>query len=157
MNTKHLIAVFCALVVAGTVYAESRPEEIIKSRQAAYAFLGWNSAKIRAALDPSGTFNKEDVIKSANAIQAIANSGLGALYVKGTDQGTGFHETKLKAEAFDPAYASKLAEVAGNFNKEANTLAVVAATGNKEAIKDQYSKLSATCKGCHDNFRAKNN
>ena len=39
------------------------------------------------------------------------------------------------------------------FNKEANELAKVAATGDVAAIKAQFGKTGGTCKGCHDAFR----
>ena len=41
------------------------------------------------------------------------------------------------------------------FNKEANELAKVAATGDAAAVKVQFGKLGQTCKGCHDDFRKK--
>ena len=44
-------------------------------------------------------------------------------------------------------------QVAMNFNKEANELAKVAATGDKAAILAQFGKTGGTCKACHDNFR----
>lgn len=155
MNLKHL-ALFCAsLTLAGMTHAETKPEDIIKARQAAYSFLAWNNGRIKAALE-APTYNKDEVVKAANAIQAIANSGLGALYVKGTDQGVGFHDSKARPEAFDPAFTDKLAEVAGNFNREANALATAAAGGNKDVVKAQFARLGETCKGCHDNFKVKN-
>ena len=39
------------------------------------------------------------------------------------------------------------------FNKEANELARVAATGDAAAIKAQFGKTGGTCKACHDAFR----
>ena len=39
------------------------------------------------------------------------------------------------------------------FNKEANELAKVAATGDAAALKVQFGKVGETCKGCHDKFR----
>ena len=59
----------------------------------------------------------------------------------------------------DDAFRSKMKleinEVALAFNKEANELAKVAANGNADAVGDQLGKLGSTCKGCHDDFKAK--
>ena len=41
------------------------------------------------------------------------------------------------------------------FNKEANEMAKVAAGGDAAAVKEQFGKLSDTCKGCHDDFKIK--
>ena len=46
--------------------------------------MAWNMVRIKTNVE--GTYNKEEVIKAANAIQAIANSGMGALYLPGTDK-----------------------------------------------------------------------
>ena len=40
-----------------------------------------------------------------------------------------------------------------SFNKEANELAKVAASGDAAALKVQFGKVGETCKGCHDKFR----
>ncbi|HVL01244.1 MAG TPA: cytochrome c [Dongiaceae bacterium] len=157
MKIRSTLVVIASLACIGQVHAEAKPEDIIKARQAAYSYLAWNAGKIKAQVESADAINKEEVVRSANAIQAVANSGLGALYVKGTEKGVGFHESKLKPEAFDPAFADKLSEAGRNFNKEANALAQVAVVGDKSAIKAQFGKLGETCKGCHDNFRVKNN
>lgn len=157
MKIKSALVILASFACVSQVHAEAKPEDVIKARQAAYAFVAWNNGKIKAQLESTGEINKEEIVRSANAIQAVANSGLGTLYVKGTEKGVGFHESKLKPEAFDPAYAEKLATAGRNFNKEANALAAVAVVGDKDAIKAQFAKLGETCKGCHDTFRVKNN
>jgi cytochrome c556 len=78
---------------------------------------------------------------------------MGALYASGTDKGSGWHETNVKPEFFQADKKARLGEVAGAFNKEANELAKVAATGDAAAVKAQFGKLGSTCKACHDDFR----
>ena len=145
-----------ALVLAGLVSASFaqqslKPEEMIKIRKSGYSFMSWNMGKIKANLD--GNFNKEQVIAAANVVAATANSGMGALFAPGTEKDVGDQKTRVKPEFFDPANKNKLSEVAMNFNKEANELAKVAATGDVAAIKAQFGKTGGTCKGCHDAFR----
>lgn len=151
-----LAAVLVAPLLAASVgvYAQQaapKPENLIKWRQSAYQVLGWNSSRIRASLE--GQFNKDEVIKAANVIAALANSGLGALFVPGTEQGKGWHETSAKPELFKDG--KRVGELAGDFAHEANELAKVAAAGDAAAIKAQYGKLSKTCKSCHDDFKVK--
>lgn len=150
MKSKLLLALL-ATSLAGTVTAQVKPEDAIKWRQSAYTTMGWSMARIKANVE--GTYNKDDVIKAANVIQAIANSGMGALYLPGTDKGTGWEPTRVKPELF--TNAEGVGKVAMAFNKEANEMAKVAATGDAAAVKAQMGKLGGTCKGCHDDFKAK--
>lgn len=152
---KKLIApvlVVGALAAAATAIAQQapKPEQLIKWRQSVYQVLAWNTGRVKANVD--GQYNKEEVIKAANTIAALANSGLGALYAPGTETGKGWHDTAVKPELFTD---KKAGDDAGNFNKEANELAKVAATGDVAAVKVQLGKLQGTCKGCHDDFRKK--
>jgi cytochrome c556 len=148
---KKTLAALILASVAGSVLAQQtlKPEEMIKTRKAAYSFMAWNMGKIKANLD--GTFNKDQVVASANAVAAVANSGLGALFGPGTDKEVGGEKTRVKPEFFQQQ--DKVREVAMNFNKEANELAKVAATGDKAAIQAQFGKTGGTCKACHDSFR----
>jgi cytochrome c556 len=151
MKFKLLIAATALVALAGTASAQIKPEDAIKWRQSGYGFMAWNMARIK--MNTEGTYNKEEVIKAANAIQAIANSGMGALYLPGTDTGTGWEKTRAKPEIW--TNKETLGKVATAFNKEANEMAKVAATGDSAAAKEQFGKLAATCKGCHDEFKIK--
>lgn len=157
MNAKHIAAGFCALAIAVQAPAAEapKPEDLIKARQAAYAFMAWNMGRIKASVEPGATFNKDEVVKAANAIAAVANSGLGATYAKGTEKGTGFRETRVKPEAFMAEHGAKLGKVAGDFNREANALAAAAATGNADTVRVALGKVGDTCKACHEDFRQK--
>lgn len=143
------------LLTASTTAAIAGPiEEQIRFRQSAYSFLGWNTAKIKKqVVDHPETFNKDYVAAAANAIAAVANSGLGELYGEGTDQGIGWKQTRLKPEFFQKKEEVTIA--ANTFNEAANELAKVAETGDINAIKVQFGKVGESCKGCHDLTRIK--
>lgn len=152
MKAKTLLSIL-ALAVAGTASAQMKPEDAIKWRQSGYAFMAWNMSRIKANVE--GTYNKEEVMKAANAIQAIANSGMGALYLPGTDKGTGWEKSRAKPEIWTDK--EKLGKAAMAFNKEANEMATLANMGDAAAVKAQLGKLGSTCKGCHDDFKVKAN
>lgn len=139
-----------AASVAAVAQQAPKPEQLVKWRQSAYQVIGWNTGRIKANLD--GTYNKEEVVKAANTIAAVANSGLGALFAPGTETAKGWHETRAKPELFTD---KKAGEIAGNLAKESTELAHVAANGDAAAVKAQFGKVTATCKACHDDFRAK--
>ena len=144
-----------ALAAATTAYAQQapKPENLIKWRQSAFQVVAWNSGRIKASLD--GGYNTDQVLRSANVIAAIANSGLSTLFAAGTETGKGWHDTTVKAEAF--SNSAKFGELGGDFAKESNELVrVVSSGGDAAAVKDQFGKLQKTCKSCHDDFRNTN-
>jgi cytochrome c556 len=150
MKTKVILALL-ALTLAGATSAQVKPEDAIKWRQSGYGFMAWNMARIKANVE--GSYNKDEVIKAANAIQMVANSGMGALYLPGTDKGTGWEKTRAKPEIWTEK--EKIGKAAMNLAKEANDMATVAAAGDAAATKVQLGKLGSACKGCHDDFKAK--
>lgn len=152
---KKKLAMTLALGAMTSMALAGPIEEQIRFRQSAYSFLGWNTAKIKAqAVDHPETFNKDEIIAAANAIAAVANSGVvSGLYGAGTDQGTGWKPTRLK-----PEYFQKQAEVKdldATFIKEANELQKVAEDGDVAEIKAQFGKVGAACKSCHDLIRVR--
>ena len=151
MKSKIILALL-ATAVAGSALAQVKPEDAIKFRQSGYTFMAWNMGKLKGMLvDNPASYNKEQAIAAANLIAATANSGMGALYVPGSDKGKGWKETRVKPELFTDREG--VGKVAVAFNKEANELAKVAATGDAAALKAQFGKVGEACKACHDKFR----
>jgi cytochrome c556 len=148
-----LIPTLAAAVLAAPVLAQQapKPETLVKWRQSAYQVVAWNSGRIKASVE--GTYNKEEVVKAANTIAALANAGLGSLFVPGTETAKGWHDTSAQPALFTDG--ARVSELAGNFNKEANELARVAAGGDAAAVKEQFARLNRTCKACHDDYRKK--
>jgi len=154
LRLAALAAALAGAVAAPAIAQQSpKPENLIKWRQSAFQVVAWNSGRIKASLD--GGYNKDQVLKSANVIAAIANSGLGSLFAAGTESGKGWHDTTAKADLF--TNTAKFAELGGEFGKESNELVRVVSSGaDAAAVKDQFGKLQKTCKSCHDEFRNAN-
>lgn len=140
------------LLSAGFAHAQPKKEDIIKNRQATFNVIAANVGRIKSNLD--GDYKKSEVMNSAAVIQAIANAGLTPLFVEGTDTGIGYHESQAKPELFSPDNAKKVSDAASSFAEQANQLAIIANIGDKAAVQTQFGKLRATCKSCHDSFRA---
>ena len=150
MKKKSTLAIL--LVASASVAVAGPIEEQIRFRQSAYSFAAWNISKIKEqVVNHPETYNKDSVAAAANAIAAVANSGLGALYGEGTDKGVGWKQTRLKPEFFQKKEEVTIA--ANTFNVAANELAKVAATGDVNTIKTQFGKVGESCKGCHDLIR----
>ena len=149
MNKKITLAIL--LTTTATAALAGPIEEQIRFRQSAYSFAAWNIQKIKAqVVDHPETYNKEVVSAAANAIAAVANSGLGALYGEGTDQGIGWKQSRLKPEFFQTK--EEVTKIANAFNEASNE---VAATGDVNLIKTQFGKVGESCKSCHDLIRIK--
>jgi len=105
--------------------------------------------------DPLGALFKfwkiDSVNDAANAIAAVANMGMGALYIPGSEESIGDMKTRAKKEIFTDKEGVK--EVAIKFNQAANELAKVAATGDKIVIAQAFKDTGASCKACHDKYR----
>jgi cytochrome c556 len=152
-SVKPILAVL-TLALSAAAFAQQvqpKPETLIKWRQSAYQVIAWNNGRIKASVE--GQYNKEEVIRAANAIAALANSGLGSLFAPGTETGKGWRDTKVKPGLFQDG--KKVGELSANFVKEANELAKVAAGGDAAAVKEQFGQLGKTCKACHDEFKEK--
>ncbi|PSF13820.1 c-type cytochrome [Marinobacter shengliensis] len=151
-KTGVITAAILAASFAIPAVAQLSVEDQIKARQAGYQFMSWNMGKIKAqAVDGDVEFNADQMKAAANAIAAVANSGMGALYSPDSAMDKA-ENTRLKPEFFQQT--DKVREVGTNFVREANKLREVAATGDRGALARQFSAVGQTCKACHDNFRA---
>lgn len=149
MFKKAIAAGLSFAIISGAALAEMKPEDAITFRQSGYKFMAWNMVRIKANVDSQ--FNKDEVVQAANVIQAIANSGMGKLYLPGTDKGKGWKDTEVKPELFSDKEG--VGKVASAFRDAANEMAKVAATGDAAAVKAQFGKLGESCKGCHEKYR----
>jgi cytochrome c556 len=149
-TVQALVAALALLVshVAGS-QTVPRPESLIKWRQSAYQVIAWNSGRIKAAL--AGQYAPQEVESAANALAAVANSGLAMLFAPGTAQGKGWRETTAREEVFNDA--GKFRSLTEEFAREANTLARLAAAGDRNSVNEQFLKVAQTCKSCHNQFR----
>jgi cytochrome c556 len=68
---------------------------------------------------------------------------------EGTDKG----DTKANPEIWKEA--PKFKEAVDKFQAESVKLAAAAKTGKLDDLKTAFGNTAATCKGCHDTFRAK--
>lgn len=157
MNHKTFRGLTAAvlLAVSGSVLAQQlpqlKPEDVIRYRKAGYAFMNWNMLKIKAMLDGSVPFNKDQVLAAATSINSTVNSGMGTLYPPGSDKDAGNEKTRLKPEFF--TQPDKVKEVAGAYRAAGTKLAAAAATGDQTQIRAAFDDMGKSCKSCHDAFR----
>jgi cytochrome c556 len=114
--------------------------------------MSWNMDRIGDMVaERSQSYNKETVMKAAQAVAAVANAGIASLYGPGTDKAVGETRTRVKAEFF--RQPDRVKELMANFASEANQLVKVAEAGEPAAIRQQLGRTNEACKACHDSFR----
>jgi len=146
-------AMAAALLASTAVQAQMKPEGMVETRQAGYQFMSWNMGKIKAqVVDGKEPYDQAKVAAAANAIAAIANSGMGSLYSPDTTTEQLGKATRLKPEFFQNL--DEAGQIGRNFTAAANQLAKVAAEGDQAAIKKAFGDVGGSCKSCHDKFRA---
>jgi cytochrome c556 len=151
---KILAIVVCLTFNAGAAFAQIQPEIMIKIRKAGYDFSAWNIAKIRGMVEYNpASFKKDQVVAAANAIAAIANSGMGELYGPGTDKNVGDQKTSVKPELFQEQDQVKKLTLANI--EEANKLQQIASGGDINAIRVQLDKVADSCNACHARYKYK--
>jgi cytochrome c556 len=152
-RTRIVQALAVAMTLSLTQWAAAqgapRPEALIKWRQSAYQVIAWNSGRIKAVL--AGQYAPLEVQSAANALAAVANSGLAALFAPGTADGKGWRETTARDEVFSDA--QKFRALTEEFAREAGTLARLAAAGDRATVNEQFLKVAQACKACHDKYR----
>ncbi|MFA5677817.1 MAG: cytochrome c [Pseudomonas sp.] len=153
---KSVLAGALAMVVAGaslTAQAEAvSPEDQIKLRKAGYSYMSWNMGKIKAqVIDQSVAYNQQQILAAANTLDAIANSGMGALYGPGTDKQVGSQTTRVKPEMFDNF--DDVAKISGEMVQATAQLVAAANTDDQGAIRTAFAAVGASCKSCHDKYR----
>lgn len=151
---RHTPTLLAAALLATVAQAQQapKPEQLIKWRQSAYQTVAWSTGRVKANVD--GSYNKEEVIRAANTIAAVANSGLPSLFPPGTETGKGWKDTTVKASFISNTAGAAAAQAA--FVKEANELSRLAQVGDVAAVKAQLAALQKTCKACHDDYRNSN-
>ena len=146
-------AVAAVLLVSTAAQAQMKPEEMVETRQAGYQFMSWNMGKIKAqVVDGKEPYDQAKVAAAANAIAAIANSGMGSLYSPDTTTEQLGKATRLKPEFFQNL--DEAGQIGRKFTAAANQLAKVAAEGEQAATKKAFGDVGGSCKSCHDKFRA---
>ncbi len=155
MKTQYrlVFAAVAGMLALNVSAAELKPEDAIKLRKANYNTLSWNMNKIKDVLDNEMDFDAKKVAAASNVIAAIANSGMGALYIPGSEKSIGDMKTRAKPEIFTDGEGVKA--VAVKFIQTSNELQTAAASGDKVAVAQAFKEVGASCKACHDKYLAK--
>ena len=147
------IALSTCLCTSSVMAEGLKPEKAVDIRQAGFTFMAWNMGRIKASL--KGEYKAEEVKAAARSIASIANSGLGQLFIPGTEKSTDKFETEVKPELFAPENREQVGKLAGDLAMASSELAMAAEKGDPAAVEAAFGKTGKACKACHDEFRMK--
>lgn len=145
---KVQLALIATLLITGTAQVQAEEaENYIKYRQAMMKAIGGHTGAIsqimRGKVAPEG-----DLLMHSLALAAL-NRNLTRLFPEGSD----FGETKAK-EAVWSDWA-KFEQAAAEAKQATADLAAKAAGGDRRQIANAWKAVGKSCKGCHKEFREK--
>ena len=149
---KTLMAGIAAAVLgasAGTAFAQAKPDQLVKQRQAAMTLIGkyWGPIAGMASGKVS-PYNADVVARNATYLENLAQMPW-----------DGFHEsTKGEKSRTLPAtweQKAKFDELAQRLQSETAKLGQVARAKDEAGVKQQYAAVGKVCGACHESFREK--
>lgn len=144
------LCVVAALAAAWTAAAaDAVPADVIKTRQQALKALGDTTRFIRDQLRERPDVER---VKTAAADIKRAADALSGWFPVGTGPETGV-KTDARAEIWRDA--AGFAAASRNFSQQAARLVQATDSGDTTVLSGSFKSLAQSCKGCHDDYRAK--
>jgi len=150
MRKALLTAALVALPVAG--FAADPAEKIVEARQGYYSLLGANMGALVSMAKGETEYDGAKAQTYADNMLTLTKYNLGHLYAPGTSADDLPGKTRALAKIWeDPAGVQ---EKGMAFVKAVENLDEVAGLDKADLAK-AVQELGGTCKGCHDDYRAK--
>lgn len=150
VSAAAVAAAFTFVTAAPQAAAQSAAEASIKYRQAVFSVIGYHfGGNMAPMVRGDKPYDKESFARSAGIVAQmapLAHEGFGA----GTDKGA---PTKAKAEIWTNAadFKSKMDKMV----TETGKLGQMSRTASLDDLRKQFGATGASCKACHDDYRAK--
>jgi cytochrome c556 len=149
MKTLTALALAAATLTALPAAAQfQKPQDAIKYRQSAFTIMGNHFGRIGAMVQGKAPFDAKAAADNAAIVMMMAKLP-GAAFGPGTDKGA---PTRAKAEIWTDG--AKFGAAYEKLQTEVAKLDAAAKTGNLDNLKTAFGGVGASCKACHDNFRA---
>lgn len=137
------------LVASGTVFAQAKPETLVKQRQAAMTLQGKYFGPMGGMAQGKVPYNA-DVVKRNTAFLDALDKMAWDGFTPATQE--------IKSRTLPAAYsdAAKFKEAQDHFQGEVTKLVAAVKGGDEGAIKAQIGAVGKSCGACHESFREKN-
>jgi cytochrome c556 len=148
MKLLVVAASFTLGVLSSPAFAQfQKPEDAVKYRQAAFTVMGTHFGRLGAMANGRVPFDAKVAQDNIAIIEDMAKlpwAGFGADTEK--------LNSKAKPEIWKEQ--AKVKELADKMQAEVVKLSAAGKTGNLDQIKAAFGATAATCKACHDAYRA---
>ncbi|WP_313306773.1 c-type cytochrome [Stutzerimonas balearica] len=111
------------------------------------------AAALLASTAVQAQMKPEEMVETRQAGYQFMSWNMGKIKAQVIDGKEPFDQAKVAAAA-DVIAAIANSGMGSLFNTAANQLASVAKSGDQAAIKKAFGDVGASCKSCHDKFRA---
>jgi cytochrome c556 len=128
--------------------AQTKPDVLVKQRQAAMTLQAKYLGPIGAMLKGAAPYNADVV-----AINATFLENLARMPWDGFDASTKGEKTKAKPEVFSDA--AKFKAAAEQLEAATAKLGAVARAKDEAGVRASFGAVAKACGGCHDTFRQK--
>lgn len=142
------VAVLAVLAALPAAAQFQKPEDAIKYRQSAFTVMGNHVGRIGAMASGRAPFDAKAAAESAHIVNTLAALPMTA-FSAGTDKGM---PNRAKPEIWSDA--AKFKAAGDKMVAEVAKLEAAAKSGSLDAIKAAMGGVGASCKACHDDFRA---
>jgi cytochrome c556 len=143
-----LLAALAALTALPAAAQFQKPEDAIKYRQGAFTIMGNHMARIGAMAQGRTPFDAKVAADNAAIVLTVSRLPFGA-FGEGTDKGM---PHRAKAEIWKDN--AKFKAAAEKMIGEVTRLEAAAKAGNLDGMRSAFGAVGASCKACHDDFRA---
>jgi len=155
MNTnlrKVLIGLTATAIVWSpvTLSDDKASEKAIKARQGLMQVYSFNLGLLSAMAKGEMDYDAELAVIAAEGLSAAASMNTGPMWPQGSSNED--HKTRALPEIWSTY--PKVAEAGKALTDASATMASVAGDG-LDALKGSIGDVGKSCKGCHDDFRAK--
>ncbi len=143
-----LLAALAALTALPAAAQFQKPEDAIKYRQGAFTIMGNHMARIGAMAQGRTPFDAKVAADNAAIVLTVSRLPFGA-FGEGTDKGMP-HRAKAEIWKDNAKFKAAAEKMIGEVTK----LEAAAKAGNLDGMRSAFGAVGASCKACHDDFRA---
>jgi cytochrome c556 len=136
-----------------TAADEGPHDKAIKARQGMFQMYGFNFGLLSAMAKEKMPYDADIASEAAANLDAAANFGQSQLWPAGSDNETDGNATTRALPAIWNTYPD-IVEKADAMKTATADLVTVAGNG-LDALQGAIGDVGASCKGCHDDYRAK--
>jgi len=143
-----LLAALAALTALPAAAQFQKPEDAIKYRQGAFTIMGNHMARIGAMAQGRTPFDAKVAADNAAIVLTVSRLPFGA-FGEGTDKGMP-HRAKAEIWKDNAKFKAAAEKMIGEVTK----LEAAAKAGSLDGMRSAFGAVGASCKACHDDFRA---